>query len=105
LTGLRPISIILPMPTAGDRPSPPPRAGNRAELGIWIEDALNLAAVAALVVCAFRVPLGLEGWPTKVILGAALAVAAAVAVRRIRRLIRARRARAEGSRKDTTHAD
>ena len=93
------------MPTAGDRPPPTPPAGNRVEAGIWIEDVLNLAAIGALVVCAFRRPLGLEGWPTAVILGAALAVAATVTVRRVRRLIRARRARNEGARKDRIHAE
>jgi hypothetical protein len=81
------------MPTAGDRPSQPPPSGSRADWAIWLEDALILAAVAALGVCAFRVPLGLEGWPTKAILGATLAAMSVVAVLRVRRLIRARRSR------------
>jgi membrane protein implicated in regulation of membrane protease activity len=93
------------MSPADDRA--PPAGGGRG-LGILVEDALILASALALGVCAFRVPLGLSGWPTAAILGATLAVMAVVFVRRIRRLIRQRQERAGGAggaRKDGTHAD
>jgi hypothetical protein len=96
------------MPSAGDRPSPPPPEGRGRELGIRIEDALILASALALGAYAFREPLGLAGWPSAALLGTTLAVMAAVAVLRIRRLVRRRgdgTGAARGARKDGGHAD
>ncbi|GEM_PF-2871892 len=95
------------MPTAGRPPSDTPPERGRREAGLWVEDALILAAVAALGVCAFRGPLGLESWQTASIMGVTLAVMTVVAVLRVRRLVRMRRARSEGARgagKDGGHA-
>ena len=96
------------MTTAGDRAPNTPPSGNSRSLAIWVEDGLILASVAALAVCAFRVPLGLGDRSCAALLGAALATMAVVAVLRVRRLMLARGARAEGlrgTRKDGNHAD
>ncbi len=96
------------MTTAGDRVPRTPSSGSSRSLAVWVEDGLILASVAALVLCAFRVPLGLDDRSCAALLGATLATMAVVAVLRVRRLMRARGARAEGlrgTRKDGNHAD
>jgi hypothetical protein len=87
-------------------PDRSPRAAPGREWAVRVEDALIVVAALALGVYAFRVPLGLAGWPAGVLLGTTLAVMAAVTVRRVGRLIRHRRGRAGSgpSRKDGGHA-
>jgi len=71
----------------------PGPADRRLRRIVAVEDGLVLAAAAALGVCAFRAPLGLEGWPSAALLGATLAVMVVVFVRRFRRWTALRRER------------
>jgi len=76
----------------------PGPAGRRLRRTVAVEDALILAAALALGVCAFRAPLGLQGWPSAALLGVTLAAMAVVLVRRFRRWTALRRGRGDSDR-------